>query len=82
MMSQPTFILTGDRLVVRIGPKTGFVPFIRVEAQAGFLKSHKNTARDEDYEWYRVPGFTPETNEKLFEIEGKSLIPAILGREL
>ena len=76
------YILTGDRLVIKVGPGKGFVPLIKVEAQAEFLKNQKNSLKDVDSEWYRIPGYKPGIDGKLFEIEGKNIILTMLPGEI
>ena len=53
------YILTGDKLVIKVGPGNGFVPLKKVEAQVEFLKNQKNSPKDVDSEWYRIPGYKP-----------------------
>ena len=76
------FILTGNTHLVSVTPENGFVPFIKAEAHAGFLKYYNRESPSFDCDWYRIPGFPPEGDQKLFEVEGKSMLPTILPGEV
>ncbi|MGB7784534.1 MAG: LexA family transcriptional regulator [Salinimicrobium sp.] len=76
------FLLKGDTLLVKMSPDNGFLPLIRVDAQAGFLKSfHKEQVRP-DLEWYKIPGFNGSGDQRLFEVEGKSMLPTVLPGDI
>lgn len=76
------YILTGNTLLVKISPDNGFLPLIRVEAQAGFLKHFHHNTKQDNLEWYRIPGYEFGGNQKLFEVEGKSMLPTVLPGDI
>ncbi len=53
------FILKGAKNLVKMSPENGFVPLIRANAHAGFVKNFSKEHHYEDYDWYRIPGFNP-----------------------
>ena len=76
------FILKGDKMLIRINYSNGFMPLVKREAHAGFLKNfHEENSYDE-YEWYRIPGYNPSLEQKLFEVEGESMAPTILPGDI
>ena len=72
------FILKGEKNLVKMSPENGFVPLIRANAHAGFIKNFGKEHHYEAYDWYRIPGFNPSKEEKLFEVEGESMVPTVL----
>ncbi len=58
-----------------------YVPLVKQEAHAGYIKGFEDTEFIKTLEVYQIPGFS-EGNYRLFEIEGDSMIPAISPREL
>lgn len=76
------YLLKGDDSLVRMSQDNGFVPFIKVQAHAGYIKNIDNGISLEDHEWYRIPGFNPSIGQKLFEVEGESMIPTILPGDI
>lgn len=71
------FILKGDTMLIRISPSQGFVPYIKVTAHAGFVKNSPGDMDSVDVEWYRIPGYNPAQDHRLFEIEGESMAPTV-----
>ena len=76
------YILTGNTLLVKISPDNGFLPLIRVEAQAGFLRQFHQKTHNDDLEWYKIPGYDGKEDQKLFEVEGKSMLPTVLPGDI
>lgn len=76
------YLLIGDTLLVKMSPDNGFLPLIRVDAQAGFLKNFQKEEARQDLEWYKIPGFKGSGNQKLFEVEGKSMLPTVLPGDI
>ncbi len=64
------FILKGDKLLVRMSSSEGFMPLIRANAHAGFIENNGEDVTFEEHDWYRIPGFNPAQDPKLFEAEG------------
>ena len=76
------YILKGEKFLIKIDPSNGFVPLIRAHAHAGFVKSF-NEDRDYDVsDWYRIPGFNPANEQKLFEVAGESMSPTLLSGDV
>lgn len=76
------YILKGVKDLIRVTRENGFFPYIPVKAHAGFLKNHSVEISEDDYEYYRIPGFSPSLDLKLFEIEGDSMVPSMFPGEI
>ncbi len=76
------FILKGDKMLVRVSPSEGFVPYIKVKAHAGFIKNFPGNLDEVDAEWYKIPGYNPTIDHRLFEIEGDSMSPTIFPGDI
>lgn len=76
------FILKGDKYLIRISPSNGFVPYVKAKTHAGFVKNINSDTSFEEYDWYRIPGFNPTKDHKLFEVEGESMIPTMLPGDI
>lgn len=71
------YLLTGNKKLIIMDHKNGFLPLINAKAHAGFLKdAHEEKVMDE-FEYYRIPGYNPTKDSVLIEIEGKSMRPTI-----
>src|SRR5690554_248833 len=42
------FILKGDRMLVRVSPSEGFVPYIKAKAHAGYIKNLPDNLEEAD----------------------------------
>lgn len=71
------YLLTGNKKLISMEPKNGFLPLINAKAHAGFLKGAHEESVMEDFEYYRIPGYNPTKDSVLIEIEGKSMQPTI-----
>lgn len=75
-------ILKGAHNAVIMSRKNGFVPLISVEARAGFVENRL------DEEWlgklnmFKIPGFDPVDGQKLFEVEGDSMMPTLMHGDI
>lgn len=76
------YILKGVKDLMRVTRKNGFFPYVPVKAHAGFVKNHSVEISEDEYEYYRIPGFSPTLELKLFEIEGDSMVPSIFPGEI
>ena len=76
------FLLKGDKELIRITAKTGFIPLIKPEAHAGFIKNLNEEIALDEYEWFRIPGFSPALDQKLFEVDGESMTPTVLPKDI
>lgn len=76
------YILKGDKLLIRVSPSQGFVPYVRMKAHAGFIKNSPRDLVEEDVEWYRIPGFNPTVDHRLFEVEGDSMAPTVMPGDI
>lgn len=71
------FLLTGNKNLIIMNAKNGFLPLINAKAHAGFLKGSPEGNVMDDFEYYRIPGFNPTSDSVLIEIEGASMQPTI-----
>lgn len=76
------YILKGDKNLIRISPSQGFLPYVKMKANAGFVKNSPQTLEVNDYEWYRIPGYNPSQDHLLFEVEGESMVPTVLPGDI
>ncbi|WP_051119672.1 XRE family transcriptional regulator [Gillisia sp. CAL575] len=76
------FILKGDRFLIKIDPTNGFIPLIKASAHAGFIKNFHEENSFEVADWYRIPGFNPAFEQKLFEVSGDSMTPTLLSGDV
>jgi transcriptional regulator with XRE-family HTH domain len=76
------YLLTGNKLVVKMSPSNGFVPLIKADAHAGFIKNFQKDKTLEEYDWYRIPGMEGDGSEKMFEVEGRSMMPTLLPGDI
>lgn len=76
------YILKGNRDLIEVSIENGFAPYISVKAHAGFVKNVHKKVRFEDQDWFRIPGFNPALDQKLFEVEGESMVPTIFPRDV
>lgn len=71
------YLLTGNKKLIIMNSKNGFLPLINARAHAGFLKGTSEENVMDDFEYYRIPGFNPTNDSVLIEIEGTSMQPTI-----
>lgn len=71
------YLLTGNKNLIIMNTKNGFLPLINAKAHAGFLKGGHEEEVMEEFEYYRIPGYNPTKDSVLIEIEGKSMQPTI-----
>lgn len=76
------YILKGNNQLVEMSTGNGFMPFISLKAQAGFLETNDTVVNYDQADWFRIPGFNPTLDQKLFEVEGNSMVPTILPRDI
>lgn len=60
----------------------GFIPLIRAHAHASFIENFYEENSYEISDWYRIPGFNPSIDQKLFEVAGESMAPTILAGDV
>ena len=77
------YILKGNKMLLEVSPENGFLPFIKIDAQASFVKNIDNPTQLEVQDYYRIPGNNFSSNrQKLFEVDGDSMIPTIFPRDV
>lgn len=77
------YILKGNKKLLEISHENGFLPLIKIEAHAGFAMNFHDPGEPEPEDYYRIPGMGPYSNsQKLFEIDGESMIPTIFPRDV
>ncbi len=45
-------------------------------------KNYKERISYEDQDWFKIPGFNPTLDQKLFEVKGSSMAPTVLDQEI
>ena len=76
------YILKGDKMLVKMAASNGFVPLIKKDAHAGFVENFKAEDFLENMEWFKIPGINPSQEQKLFEVEGESMVPTLLPGDI
>lgn len=76
------YILKGDEKLFRINRDSGFVPLLRSHAHAGFIDRMDDDQFFDVRDWYRIPGFDPVHDQRLFEVDGDSMVPTILSGDI
>lgn len=76
------YILKGDQMILRISPAEGFIPYYKIKAHAGYIKNSPGNLEEVEKEWYRIPGYNPSVEHRLFEVEGKSMEPNIFHGDI
>ncbi|NJY62872.1 helix-turn-helix domain-containing protein [Salinimicrobium sp. CDJ15-81-2] len=71
------YILKGNKNLIEVSFKTGFLPLITCKAHAGFVENFKGGINFDDKDWFKIPGFNPTKDQRLFEVEGNSMLPTI-----
>ncbi|MGB5943080.1 MAG: LexA family transcriptional regulator [Leeuwenhoekiella sp.] len=83
LYSVPTdLILKGSNNAVIMSPKNGFTPLIRCEAHAGFIENRDNEEWLSTLEMFKIPGYDSSLEQKLFEVEGDSMMPTLLHGDI
>lgn len=76
------YIIKGRDNSVAISPSNGFVPFIKPNAQGGFIKNPTEQLFHEETEWFKIPGFDPTSDHRLFQVEGNSMVPTVFSGDI
>lgn len=76
------YILKGNNRLIEMSTKNGFMPYVPTKAHAGFVKNYRERINYEDQDWFRIPGFNPTLDQILFEVEGNSMVPTVLDKEI
>jgi len=75
-------ILKGSHNSVMINGSNGFVPLIDVEARAGFIENRDNEQWLSTLAMFKLPGYEPVEGQKLFEVEGDSMMPTLMHGDI
>lgn len=75
-------ILKGSRNAVIMSSSNGFVPLIGVEARAGFIENREDSEWLDSLQMFKIPGFDPAEGQKLFEVEGDSMVPTLMHGDI
>ena len=76
------YLLRGNKNLVEMSVKNGFLPLLNEKAHAGIIKAIDQNDLDEGFEYYKIPGFNPTADGVLIEIEGNSMQPTILSGDI
>ena len=71
------YILKGNDRLVEASFNSGFLPLIAAKAHAGFVENFNERINYDDRDWFKIPGFNPTKDQRLFEVEGESMVPTI-----
>ena len=75
-------ILKGSHNSIMMSSTNGFVPLINVEARAGFIENRDNEQWMSTLDMFKLPGYEPAHCQNLFEVEGDSMIPALMHGDI
>lgn len=76
------FILKGENNYIKVGRENGFVPLIRAHHHSEFIKNPSDDFFADLDDWFRVPGFEPIDNHRLFEVNSNGMTPTILSGDI
>ena len=70
-------------MLLEINPENGFLPFVKVDAMASFVKNFDGPEDFKAEDYFRVPGVGPAAaDQKLFEVEGDSMVPTVFPKDV
>lgn len=75
-------ILKGSYNTVIQSRKNGFLPLININAHAGFVENMNDREWLGTLEMYKVPAFDAREDQKLFEVEGDSMMPTLIQGDI
>lgn len=75
-------ILKGSHNSIMMSSTNGFVPLINVEARAGFIENRDNEQWMSTLDMFKLPGYEPAQGQKLFEVEGDSMMPTLMHGDI
>ena len=75
-------ILKGSHNSIMMNSTNGFVPLINVEARAGFIENRDNEQWMSTLDMFKLPGYEPSKDQKLFEVEGDSMMPTLMHGDI
>ena len=75
-------ILKGSHNSVMMNGTNGFVPLVDVEARAGFIENRDNEQWLSTLAMFKLPGYEPVEGQKLFEVEGDSMMPTLMHGDI
>lgn len=70
------WLIYGKDTYVKVTPDNAFIPFIKVDAKAGYIQNVNKSDFLETLDMYKIPGFG-KGDYRIFEVEGDSMIPAL-----
>ena len=76
------YILKGENNFIKVERGNGFVPLIRAHHHSTFVKNLSDDFFTDLEDWFRVPGFTPVEDHRLFEVNSNNLTPTILPGDI
>lgn len=76
------FILKGENNYIKVERANGFVPLIRAHRQSEFIRDLSDDSFSDLEDWFRVPGFMPVEDHRLFEVNTNNLTPTILTGDI
>ncbi|TRO65758.1 helix-turn-helix transcriptional regulator [Christiangramia sabulilitoris] len=76
------YILKGDSNYIKVDSTNGFVPLIRAHRYSEFVNDLSDDFFPDLEDWFRVPGFDPVEEHKLFEVNSNNMTPTILSGDI
>lgn len=76
------FILKGESNYIKVERANGFVPLIRAHHHSEFIKDLSDDFFSDLEDWFRVPGFDPVEEHRLFEVNANNMTPTILTGDI
>lgn len=76
------YILKGEDNFIKVDRSNGFLPLIRAHHHSEFVKDLSDDFFSDLEDWFRVPGFTPAEEHRLFEVNSNNMTPTILSGDI
>ncbi|WP_424494710.1 XRE family transcriptional regulator [Salinimicrobium sp. GXAS 041] len=76
------YILRGDSMLLKISSANGFIPLVNKEAHAGFVENIDDLDFLDNLDWFKIPGVNPAHEQKLFEVDGESMMSTLLPGDI
>lgn len=63
-------------------PENGFMPYVNVRTYANLVQNSNLEKEKENFECYKIPGYSPTKESILIEMEGNGMPPSILSGDI
>lgn len=75
-------LLTGNKGSINMTPQNGFMPYVKVSTYANLVQNSNLEKEKENFECYKIRGYSPTKESILIEIEGDGTQPAITSGDI